>query len=111
MKRFGRPISATPLTILSQPRTKQTHEDLYTQYKDDKLVKTLMVEDRLKVPRYPFEYATHDMVDELKTKNRVAPKAKVNYEHAITKLLTQTIDNFSGFFSPEADRVMDMLNS
>ena len=70
-----------------------------------------MVEDRLKVARYPFEYATHDMVDELKTKNRVAPKAKVNYDHAITKLLTQTINNFSGFFSPEADRVMDMLNS
>ena len=23
------------------------------------------------------------MVDELKTKNRVAPKAKVNYDHAI----------------------------
>ena len=70
-----------------------------------------MVEDRLKVPRFPFEYGTHDMVDELKTKGRVAPKAKVNYEHAITKLLTQTIENFSGYFSPEADRVMDMLNS
>jgi hypothetical protein len=70
-----------------------------------------MVEDRLKVPRYPFEYGTHDIVDELKAKGRVVPKPKVNYDHAITKMLTQTIDNFSGYFSPDRDRVMDMLET
>ncbi len=59
-----------------------------------------MVEERLKVPRYAFEYGTHDIVDELKTKNRIAPKAKVNFDQAISKALTQTINNFSGFFSP-----------
>ena len=61
------------------------------------------------MPRYPFEYGTHDIVDELKTKNRVVPKAKVNFDQAITKVLTQTINNFSGFFSPERDRVLEML--
>ena len=75
------------------------------------MIKTLMVEDRLSVPRYPFEYGTHDIVEELKTKGRVVPKPKVNYDQAITKMLTQTIDNFSGYFSPERDRVLDILES
>lgn len=68
-----------------------------------------MVEDRLKIPRYAFEYASHDIVDELKTKNRVAPQAKVNYDHAISKILTKTINNFSGMFTAERDRVLDLL--
>jgi hypothetical protein len=91
MKKFGRPISATPLTILAKHKNKNPHEQLYEKYRDDKIIKTLMVEDRLSVPRYPFEYATHDIVDELKTKGRVVPKPKVNYDQAITKLLAQTI--------------------
>jgi hypothetical protein len=27
----------------------------------------------------------------------------------VVKLMTQTLNNFSGFFSPDRDRVMDML--
>lgn len=111
VKKFGRPISATPLTILAKPKTKNPHEKLYDKYRDDRMIKTLMVEDRLSVPRYPFEYGTHDIVDELKTKGRVVPKPKANYDQAITKVLTQTIENFSGYFSPQSDRVLDILES
>lgn len=109
MKKFGRPISATPLTILAKSKSKNNHGQLYEKYRDDKMIKTLMVQDRLSVPRYPFEYGTHDIVEELKTKGRVVPQPKVNYDQAITKLLTQTIENFSGYFSPSSDRVLEIL--
>ena len=48
-------------------------------------------------------------MDELKAKNRVVPKDKVNFDQAINKMLTKTINNFSGFFSPDRDRVIEML--
>lgn len=79
MKKFGRPMSATPLTVLSKPKNKNDYNEYYSKYKGDKLLNTMMVEERLKVPRYPFEYSSYDLVDELKTKNRVIPKAKVNF--------------------------------
>jgi hypothetical protein len=111
MKKFGRPVSATPLTILAKPKAKNDYSEVFSKYRDDKLVNTMIAEERIKVPRYPFEYSSHDMVDELKTKNRVVPKAKVNFDKAITKVLAQTINNFSGYFSPQRDRVMDMLEN
>jgi hypothetical protein len=45
MKKFGRPVSATPLTILAKPKTKNDYSDLYTKYSHDKLVSTLIMED------------------------------------------------------------------
>ncbi len=104
-------MSATPLTILAKPKNKNDYGEIYSKYRGDKLITTMMVEERMKVPRYPFEYSSHDIVDELKSKNRVIPKPKVNFDHAITKALTQTINNFSGYFSPDRDRVMDMLEN
>jgi len=41
----------------------------------------------------------------------VVPKPKVNFDQAITKLLTKTINNFSGYFSPDRDRVLEMLEN
>ena len=41
----------------------------------------------------------------------MVPKPKVNFDQAITKLLTKTINNFSGYFSPDRDRVLEMLEN
>lgn len=87
MKKFGRPVSATPLTILAKPKGKNDYTEVFSKYRDDKLVNTMIIEERIKIPRYPFEYSSHDLVDELKAKNRVVPKAKVNFDKAITKML------------------------
>jgi len=73
VKKFGRPVSATPLTILAKPKTKNDYSDLYTKYSQDKLVSTLMMEEQLKKPRCPFEYSVYDLVEELKIKGRVKP--------------------------------------
>jgi len=54
VKMFGRPVSATPLAILSKPKNSNDYGDIYTKYSDDRLVQTLMIEERLKKPRYPF---------------------------------------------------------
>jgi hypothetical protein len=62
VKKFGRPVSATPLTILSKPKATNDYTDLYTKYGKDKLVQTLMLEDKLKMHRYPFEYGVYDVV-------------------------------------------------
>ena len=44
LKKYGgRPVSATPLTVLAKPKSKKTYEELYTKYRDDKLVNTLIV--------------------------------------------------------------------
>lgn len=73
VKKFGRPVSATPLAILSKPKATNDYTDLYAKYGTDKLVQTLMLEDKLKMHRYPFEYGVYDVVEELKIKGRVKP--------------------------------------
>ena len=68
-----------------------------------------MAEDRLKIPRYPFEYGTHDIVEELKTKNRVIPQVKVNFDQAISKMLTKTMGSFG--VASDKDRVLEILDN
>ena len=69
MKKFGRPVSATPITILSKPKTNHDdYETLMEKFPNDKLVKNLVGEENLKRPRYPFEYGMYHIEDEIKTK-------------------------------------------
>lgn len=44
VKKFGRPVSATPITVLSKPKTHSSQlETLAQKYPQDKLIKTLMI--------------------------------------------------------------------
>jgi len=51
------------------------------------------------------------MVEELKIKERVKPKAKQDFDEAINKMLTKTIFNGSSFVSQVKDRVNDMIQT
>ena len=76
MKKFGRPVSATPLAVLSKAKLPNDYSDIYTKYGKDKLVNTLMLEDKFKMHRYPFEYGVYDIKEEIKIKGRVKPNKK-----------------------------------
>ena len=62
VKKFGRPVSATPVSILAQPKTQNTLiSEVASKYPQDKLVKTLLTEDQIKKPRFSFEYGIYDI--------------------------------------------------
>lgn len=63
-KQFGRPVSATPITILSKPKNKIKHESydaLMEKFPNDKYIKELVGEENLKRPRYAFEYGHYNI--------------------------------------------------
>ena len=63
-KQFGRPVSATPITILSKPKNKAKHESydaLMEKFPNDKYIKELVGEENLKRPRYAFEYGHYNI--------------------------------------------------
>lgn len=109
VKKFGRPVSATPLTVLAKPKQHNDYADLIAKHPNDKLLNTLMREERLKMPRYPCDYGVYDFVEELKIKERVKPTRKEDYDEAINKALTKTIANPSTFLHVDNDRVSEML--
>jgi hypothetical protein len=54
IKRFGKSVSSTPLSILSKPKKVNNYESLSNKFIDDKLIKKLMSETQQKKARYPF---------------------------------------------------------
>ncbi len=76
MKKFGgRPVSATPISVLSKPKTSTSNfGELIDKYSNDKMLSTILHADKMKMARKAFEYGIYDLEDEVKTKGRVKPK-------------------------------------
>lgn len=97
VKKFGRPVSATPLTVLSKPKTQNTDlEELYRKYPQDKVIKALIAEENLKKPRYPMEYGLYNIEDEVKTKQWIRIDPKKPEEKYDTKIHEQLFKTFTG---------------
>lgn len=47
--------------------------------------------------RQPFEYGVYDVVEEIKIKGRVKPTKTQDFDDAINKMLTKTLNNQSQF--------------
>lgn len=58
-------------------------KNIIEKYSNDKLIKGLLAEEKLKKARYAFEYGVYDAVEEIKIQQWVKPdpkNSKVKYE-------------------------------
>jgi hypothetical protein len=87
-------------------------EELAVKYPTDKLIKTLLTKEHLRMPRYPFEYGVYDIEEEVKIKQwvKIDPKKPgEKYEESINKKLVNTFTGPEFANTQDKDQVLSLL--
>ena len=84
-----RPVSSTPLSILSMPKNGNIEEilELIKKYPHDKNLKRILAEKSIPVIRRPEEYGCHSLEEEIKIKNRVKNESNRNTDKVIENII------------------------
>lgn len=88
-KVLRRPVSSTPLSVLSMPKNGNVEEilELIKKYPHDKNLKRILAEKATPVIRRPEEYGCHSLEEEIKIKNRVKHEENKNTEKIIENMI------------------------